>query len=193
MEARTIAAEELVNAERFTDGTPVYRVDAHTVVKTGDCVRLVEAAAMKLVREKTAIPVPEVYNAYTDPNSGHAMIVMEFIEGDRLADVWSKFSTDQKQQIIEQLCDFSPQLHNLKESFIGSVDGTACEDPLFDEIIGGYGPYHDEAAFNDGIMKSLKDTSTGGWVNTVCDMVGALKDHEIVLTHGDISPRNILV
>jgi tRNA A-37 threonylcarbamoyl transferase component Bud32 len=36
-------------------------------------------------------------------------------------------------------------------------------------------------------------TSTGGWVNTVCDMVGALKDHEIVLTHGDISPRNILV
>jgi thiamine kinase-like enzyme len=39
----------------------------------------------------------------------------------------------------------------------------------------------------------LKDTTTGGCVDTVCDMVAALKDHEIILTHGDISPRNIIV
>jgi hypothetical protein len=134
---------------------PIYKIDAHTVVKTGDCVRLAEAAGIKSVREKTTIPVPELYNTYVNPSSGQAVIVIEFIKGDRLVRVWDEFSTDQKQLVIEQLREFFCQLHGIKESFIASVDGTTCEDPLFDEILGGYGTYHDEAAFNDGIKKSL--------------------------------------
>jgi hypothetical protein len=54
-------------------------------------------------------------------------------------------------------------------------------------------PYQDEASFNEAMIIGLKDTTTGGCVDTVCDMVAALKDHEIILTHGDISPRNIIV
>jgi hypothetical protein len=50
------------------------KVDANTVVKTGDSVRLAEAAAMKLVRERTTIPLPKVYNAYTDSTTGHVRI-----------------------------------------------------------------------------------------------------------------------
>lgn len=40
---------------------------------------------------------------------------------------------------------------------------------------------------------ALKNTLSSGWVNTVWDMMGTLKDHKIVMTHGDLSPRNILV
>jgi hypothetical protein len=87
MNARVITPEELASAEKFADFMPVYKVDANAVVKTGDCVRLAEAAAMNLVRAKTTIPVPEVYNTYTVPATGHVRIVMNFIEGDRLADV----------------------------------------------------------------------------------------------------------
>jgi tRNA A-37 threonylcarbamoyl transferase component Bud32 len=193
MSARIITPEELSSAERFGEFVPVYKVDANTVVKTGDSVRLAEAAAMELVRKKTAIPVPEIYNAYVDSSTGHVRIVMEFIEGDCLADVWANFNTDQKQQVLEQLRDCLSQLRVTKESFIGSVDGTACADQLFDEDIGAYGPYKDEATFNEGIITALKNTLTSGWVDTVCKMVGALNSHEIVLTHGDISPRNIIV
>ena len=163
MNARVITSEELASAGNFRDFMPAYKVDANTVVKTGDSVRLAEVAAMNLVREKTSIPVPEVYNAYTDPATGHVRIVMEFIEGDCLADVWDTFSTEQKQQVTEQLRDFLSQLHDIRESFVGSVDGTACADPLFDEDIGAYGPYKDEASFNEGIITALKNTMTNGW------------------------------
>jgi thiamine kinase-like enzyme len=81
----------------------------------------------------------------------------------------------------------------VKGSFTGSVDGTACADPLFDEHLCAYGPYNDEASLDEGMITALKDTTTGEWVTTVCDMVAALKDHEILLTHGDMAPRNIMV
>ena len=64
-------------------------------------MRFAEAEAMRLVREKTTIPVPKIYNAYTDSDSGHVRIVMEFIEGDCLADVWGKLDDSQKEEVIE--------------------------------------------------------------------------------------------
>jgi hypothetical protein len=118
MNASVITPEELASAEKFEDFMPVYKVDANTVVKTGDCVRLAEAAALNLVRAKTTISVPEVYNAYTDPATGHVRIVMRFIEGDRVADVWDKFSAEQKQQVTEHLRDFLSQLRHIKGSLM---------------------------------------------------------------------------
>jgi aminoglycoside phosphotransferase (APT) family kinase protein len=178
---------------RFGDFVPVYKVDATTVVKTGDSVRLAEAEAMRLVREKTTIPVPEIYNSYIDPATKHACIVMEFIQGECLSAVWDQYDDQQKEHIVKHLHDIFAQLRNIKGTFIGSVDESACEDPLFEEDIGAYGPYNDEASFNQGIVTALKNTLESGWVDTVCDMVGALTGHEFILTHGDISPRNILV
>ncbi|KAF1996124.1 phosphotransferase enzyme family protein-like protein [Amniculicola lignicola CBS 123094] len=193
MEERIITAEQLAQAQRFGDFVPVYKVDASTIVKTGDSVRLAEAEAMKLVHQKTTIPVPKVYNAYIDTATGHARIVMEFVQGDVLADVWDKFNGDQKQEVLAQLRGFLSQLREMKGSLIGSVDGTACEDQLFSDEPGAYGPYQDEAAFNEGIVAALKNTQTSGWVDTVSNMVLALKGHEIVMTHGDLCPRNVLV
>lgn len=193
MAGRIISPEELATASRFGEFVPVYKIDANTVVKTGDSVRLAEAETMKLVRAKTTIPVPEIYNAYTDSSTGNVCIVMEFVKGDCLVDVWDRYNAAQKQEVIEQLRDMFSQLRTLKGSFIGSIDGTACEDPLFEDDLGAYGPYDSEDDFNNGIVTALKSSLTGGWVETICDMVDTLKDHETVLTHGDFSPRNILV
>jgi hypothetical protein len=107
MHARIITPEKMASAEKFGGFMPVYKVDANTVVKTGDCVRLAEAAAMNLVCAKTTVLVPEVYNAYTNPATGYARIVMEFIEGDRLEDVWSRFSTEQNNKSRNNFADFS--------------------------------------------------------------------------------------
>ncbi|KAF2678982.1 kinase-like protein [Lentithecium fluviatile CBS 122367] len=177
MEGRIISSEELLRAERFADFTPVFKVDAHTVVKTGDSVRLAEAAAMRLVRDLTTIPVPQVFNAYKDDDSGHIRIVMEFIEGDVLNDVWDEFSLDQKMDIIQQLRRFFSQLRHIKGAFIGA-----------------YGPYEDEHAFNQGIATALQRSQHGAWVNMVSDMVlKSLHGHEVVMTHGGFCPRNIIV
>jgi aminoglycoside phosphotransferase (APT) family kinase protein len=100
MEKRVITAADLTKAERFGKFCPVFKIDATTAVKTGDCVRLAEANSMKFVREHTTIPVPKVYNVYKDQDTGHVRIVMEFIEGNRLEDMWDKFDVSQKKIVV---------------------------------------------------------------------------------------------
>ena len=193
MGERIITQKELDNATRFKDFAPVYRVDAETVVKTSKYTRLAEAAAMRLASEKTTIPVPEVLNAYTDPATSHVRTVMEFVEGECLEDVWEKLNVGEQQSVIDQLGDFVAQMRRLKGSLIASVDGSACEDQIFEDEPGGYGPYETEDAFNKGIVKAIKNCSDSAWANTICDKVLALKSHDVVFSHGDLMPWNILV
>jgi len=194
MEERVVTAYELAKAKRFGKFCPVFKIDATTIVKTGDSVRLTEAETMRFVREHTTVPVPKVYNAYKDEETGHVRIVMEFIEGDRLEDMWDKFDISEKKAITEQLHDYFFQLRKIKGPFVGCIDGTACEDQLFTDELGGYGPYGNEWEFNQGIVTALKRSQQGPWVDMVCGMIlSSLKNHEIVLTHGDFAPRNILV
>jgi len=68
----------------MADFCPVFKVDETTVVKSGDSVRFAEAAALRLV--------PEVHNVYREEASGHVRIVMKFIEGDVLNEVWEQFN-----------------------------------------------------------------------------------------------------
>lgn len=191
MKERVISAAELAKAERLGQLCAVYKVDATTIVKSSDSVRLSEAATMKFVQAHTTIPVPEVYNAYRDPETGHTRIIMQLVEGDCLEDVWDKFDESQKQSIIDQLRGFFTQMRNIKGPFVGCIDGTACEDNIFTDL--SYGPYENEDQFNEGIVRALKGCRQGSWVDLVCEMVRTFKDHEIVFTHGDFAPRNILV
>lgn len=198
-------ATVLANVPRLTPETAphIYKLESKTVIKVGNRHRISEAAAMRFVRSKTNIPVPEVYDAYLDQEDPEkALLVMEHIEGDVLRDVWDDMCSSQKEEVVLQLKGFLDELRSIKGDFIGSVDGAACEDPLFDqdpEVI--YGPYNTEAAFNDGIIRTMKSTVPGSrepssqeaFVEMVADMVRAMPGHDIVLTHGDIAPRNILV
>jgi hypothetical protein len=56
-----------------------------------------------------------------------------------------------------------------------------------------YGPYSNEVAFNDGIVDLIKAMSQNVFIEMVADMVRAMPEHEIVLTHSDIALRNIIV
>lgn len=87
MANRIVTAADLKNAVRVGELLPVYYLDDTTVVKAGDVVRMAEAEAMRFVREKTSVTVPEVFNAYVDNNNGQGYIIMERVKGDCLRDV----------------------------------------------------------------------------------------------------------
>ncbi|RYP79237.1 hypothetical protein DL769_003060 [Monosporascus sp. CRB-8-3] len=191
---RLVSQEELEKAKRFGPFVPVYHIDPKTIVKSGESVRMSEAETMKFVRDRTSIPVPQVYNAYTDEESGHVRIVMEFIEGNNLDEVWDTYTDTGKESVISQLRGYMDELRQIKGSYIGSVDGSWCNDHYFDNGRGEYGPFASEAEFNSGITRALRKSKPYDWVEFYCDiweevMVG----HEIVLTHNDLDPRNILV
>ncbi|KAI1163059.1 kinase-like protein [Nemania serpens] len=191
---RTISQEDLANAQRFGEFTPVYKVDSTTVVKSSKRVRLAEAEAMRFVRNNTSIPVPEVYNAYEDEESGHTRIIMEFIEGAELEEVWDTYSAAEKESVVAQLQGYMEELRQFKGTFIGAIDGSWCDDHFFDDDRGGYGPFKNEDEFNAGIVKALKQGKSRIHVDVTCDIFQeCMKGHEIVLTHNDFAPRNILV
>lgn len=194
---RHIQLSELSDANRLVpeNFVNVYRVDDQTVVKLCHPLRLAEAHAMRLVREKTSVPVPKVYDAYIDNSTSKSrgVIVMEYVKGDVLADVWDTLSREQRSSIIAQLHHFMNQLRSIKSDFIGSVDNTSCDDPIFSVDFGGFGPYKTEQEFNEGIIRALKLSNDGTWSRHVARLVNSMSSHEIVLTHADFSPRNILV
>lgn len=99
--ARRIDKSELTESNRLVPDSLVnlYRVDEKTVVKLCDPSRLAEAEARRFVRTRMSIPVPEVYNAYTDESLNRGVIVMEYIEGDVLRDVWEDMDDERRQKI----------------------------------------------------------------------------------------------
>ncbi|KND89253.1 hypothetical protein TOPH_06173 [Tolypocladium ophioglossoides CBS 100239] len=115
-------------AERFGTFVPVYKVDLKTIVKTGSSVRKSEAETMRFIRDRTTIPVPEVYNAYTDQQTGKGWIVMEFVPGDNLDKVWDNYTNTEKESVISHLRRYMDELRCIKGAFIGSVDGSPCND-----------------------------------------------------------------
>jgi tRNA A-37 threonylcarbamoyl transferase component Bud32 len=191
---RIIAKHELESADRLAPETApnIYKIE-NIVIKTGDATRLAEALTMRAVREKTTIPVPKIYNAYLDNETGHGTIIMDYVEGEELRYVWDKLKPEERSSIIEQLRGYMEQLRSIEGSFIGSIDNTYCEDQLFTDDLGSYGPYEDENSFHEGIIKALRSSQEGPYTEMVADFIRALPQHRIVLTHSDFAPRNILV
>jgi tRNA A-37 threonylcarbamoyl transferase component Bud32 len=80
---------------------------------------MAEAAALRFARENTAVPVPEVHDAYMRqdrPDCG--AILMKYIEGDALHDVWGNLEDTQNESIITQLMGYMEQLRAIKGDFI---------------------------------------------------------------------------
>jgi aminoglycoside phosphotransferase (APT) family kinase protein len=193
--ARIITKEEVAQStelQRFSCARLLS--DGRTVVKTGSTIRMAEADTMRLVRQKTSIPVPEVYNTYIDAQSGHVCIVMEFVQGERLDHAWPKLSEEDKNSIVIQLAGFFKQLRQIKGSFIGAVDGSPLDEQLFPDIEGVYGPFKTEDAFNRALIDAWrKEYPDDVFIRILCKMQLDIKDHDFVLTHNDIAVRNILV
>lgn len=149
---------------------------------------------MRFVRSKTSIPVPKVIDAFIQEESKHVYIVMEYIDGRPLNEVWDTYSNMQKEHVVSQLKRSMKELRQIKGTVIGSVDGTYCADQFFDgEDKASYGPFKSESAFNDGLVRALEARGKNTWTELVVRFIRAIPKHSIVFTHNDLAPRNILV
>lgn len=153
-----------------------------------------EAELMKFVRANTSIPVPEVHNAYRDEKTGHIVVVIDFVEEQTLEESWDNYTEEEQQHVISQLRDYMTQLRQFKGTFIGCIDGTACHDQYFYDLPEASGPFKTEDEFNQGIVAVMKNITSGSFVDWRCDVWrSVMRHHEIVLTYGDLDPRNIIV
>ncbi|KAI1329957.1 kinase-like domain-containing protein [Xylariaceae sp. FL0255] len=151
---------------------------------------------MKFVRDNTSIPGPEIYNAYKDEESGHTRIIMEIIEGIELEEAWETYSATEKESVITQLKGYMEELRQFKENFVNTIDGSWCDNHFLMTSGGPTGRSKMKADFNAGIVKALEQGKAQVHVDVevTCDIfLETMKGHDIVLTHNDFAPRNILV
>lgn len=159
-----------------------------TVLKSGPRVRMGEAEALKLAHS-LGLPVPAVHQVRTVTEE-HVEISMDFVQGDVLEAVWPSMTEAEKLQIAQQLGQMISLLRSASQSqfHIGSCGGPAFDCRRRLEYSGG--PFDIESDFNHFLLDLYKATP-----NAIRKALrdSLRTDHRITFTHGDLSPRNIIV
>ncbi|KZT23724.1 hypothetical protein NEOLEDRAFT_1179937 [Neolentinus lepideus HHB14362 ss-1] len=128
-----------------------------------------EVAVIKYVREHTKIPVPDVlfYDEDKDGSVGAEWMVMEYIEGNRLIDVWRDMSPDQRTAAALSIADVYHELLGLRFDKIGSLyDGDKVGPMTF--------------------LPSNNRYDIGPPVHTKCGPFSSIREWLIALASGDL-------
>ncbi|CAG8754136.1 9762_t:CDS:1 [Racocetra fulgida] len=82
-----------------------------------------EVAVMEYIRLNSNIPVPKVYywNSSVNNPVGAKYILMEYLPGIRLCDIWSDLSMEKKKMFLLKIIDIQLELKKLSFSKIGSI------------------------------------------------------------------------
>ncbi len=176
----------------------VYRLNASTIAKTGDGVNMSEAATLRYVRQHTSIPVPEVFESYIHPETGYSCIIMKYIEKKTLNEVWSAYSDEKKERVIEQLKRYVEQLRSIEAQNIGTMNDERVQNQFFDDDdepemmrpFDGVNAFHERLIM---ILESKEKDSKKKIMEHFSSEVSKGKGYRILLTHNDIVARNIMV
>lgn len=198
-----ITQEDLDSEEGDPEGTvelyryerrSVKRLPDGTVIKYTPSIRAGEAAAMTLAAD-SGLPVPKVYSFYeNDPQSARYLgwIKMDFVDGVPLEDVWEGLAEAERLSICHQLRDILIKMRTIEPPVPGTISSCDMNKILDRRAIFHYdgGPFSTEAEFNDFVFNFVGHPPPA----LVRVMRSRFRtDNLIVLTHCDLSPRNIMV
>ncbi|KAL8392187.1 hypothetical protein RB595_002394 [Gaeumannomyces hyphopodioides] len=188
----------------------VYLVDRTRVLKTGPDVTPQEAGTLRYLYENTGVPVPEVLDFGTDPETGHHYILMERVDGEPLDLVWDILDDETKAKVVAQIRTIFLDLRSIKDPEIcGFVPET---DPLGRPLPGRYakagvtdnffarpqGPFNSEGGLLHALAAhlQLRGGPASCWLDrVVLPLLFSMPAHPplMVLTHGELNAKNILV
>ncbi|KAF8066990.1 kinase-like domain-containing protein [Lyophyllum atratum] len=160
------------------------------VVKSGSRASIREAMAMMYIQQRTSIPVPKVHMCFQ--HNDHTYIVMDRIKGQPLEVCLSSMTEQQLRSVATQLAGFVRELGTLESDtrrLMGSWPSGPYDNLLFDPP-----PLHefrDLEAFHSYWIWRLGSQMTLSEVPSALCEVG--RQCNVVLAHGDLNDRNIMV
>ncbi|RDB23488.1 hypothetical protein Hypma_008959 [Hypsizygus marmoreus] len=171
-------------------GFGIFRVGPNSMVKVVS--NPAEVSNMIYIAEHTTVPVPHVQDYFT--RNGRSFLVMDFIDAPSLAVVWCRLSPPEKSSVLLQLHGYLTQLRNLSPphpGYVGAAGGLPCRDVrLAGEPLGPFTSVQDfHERLGHGYMRTSDEQKDYRSIFEAC----AERSYETVFTHGDITPRNILV
>ncbi|KAM4065489.1 phosphotransferase enzyme family protein [Hirsutella rhossiliensis] len=171
------------------------------VVKYGPAVFENEGHALLRVESYPDIPSPRLYAMYREEENLY--IIMEFVQGQRLSDVWPCLSEDQKVHIAGQLRRAQESLRSIPSpGYYGGVFGGPLPHRYFfsadhnPRITGPF--YAEEDLCHALVLRSRENWNTWGRRSWMTDFFArhlsrALSGHRSVFTHSDFQRKNILI
>jgi hypothetical protein len=173
----------------------VLRIAENKVLKLGSDLSPGEANMMRFVNDHIpAVPCPFVYSIheYQDRAAPTIGIMMAHAPGRTLEGIWKTASEADKTAYIAQLRDIILRLRQHTAPFIGRAGHQPCIDPGgFGDVQYDMGPFDDEKLFNQYRLDQLRHKRG----DAVAERAAGLQKsgHKFVLTHGDLSDRNVMV
>ncbi|KXJ89833.1 kinase-like domain-containing protein [Microdochium bolleyi] len=165
-------------------------------IKVKPSVGLAEANAMLLVAQHTSLPVPKVYCAFVHKEV--TFLVMSRLRGTIAQYRWVYRSEESKAKILAQLDQMVIELRSVPvpdQATVSSVGG----GPFYDcRLPSGllWGPFDTIREFHKALAGGIDfDIDYAGMPDDVHELFEFYRrsDHQLVLTHGDLSSLNILV
>ncbi|KAL4808575.1 kinase-like domain-containing protein [Aspergillus unguis] len=174
-------------------GTTVVRLSETLIMKGGGSVMTSEAEMLRLIASKTSIRAPRVYRSFqvnddTQYFGACGYIVMDFIPGQPLDECWNGLPSETQGDITVQVAEMIQQMQSVELSQPGPIGGGPCRGFFFTDYSAG--PFMNcaemEAWFNDklDICKSVRQARKD---------IPPFRFTKFVLTHQDISPRNLIL
>ncbi|KAK3938006.1 kinase-like domain-containing protein [Diplogelasinospora grovesii] len=148
------------------------------------------------------VPVPEVYGWTHD--DGQVFIYMELVQGATLEQRWEYLDRAERVEICEQLRVMILELRKLRHApgkfFLGHINREPLGDIVFtNQNRPPAGPFHSVAQFHDWISIVIKTGVRHHWTGMELDQIpdpyrnGMPDEAEVVFTHADLHPSNIIV
>src|SRR5436305_6484915 len=157
----------------------IIRLGEKRILKKG--FQCTEYEALRLVNEKTSVPVPRVLGVY---NTREGVLVdLEVVPGRTVEAVWNGLSQAQKNKHASDLGRFIDQLRKLpapKHEVIGSTSMGANHDPRFGKA--RIGPFYTINYFHDFIRRGHPIEDFAEDELKECHS----KQYEIKFTHADL-------
>ncbi|KAI9743058.1 MAG: hypothetical protein M1818_003353 [Claussenomyces sp. TS43310] len=183
---------------RLCDGAPsVARVTSSAVVKWSRHIHLSEVRNMRYLAEHTKIPLPHDIDAWEaeDTTEGDEFnmcyILMEYINGKVLIDVWDELDETAQHGIQSQVYEYILQLQHLDVETPSPIGGGISEGALFTRY--GAGPFESsddlEAWYNDRLLVC----HDYGHATHLSPGAFSGKFKKLVMCHLDLNQRNALV
>ena len=195
---RTIVAlnERIKNGDILWNlgSTTVLGLDSSVAVKVGRSIDIAHISTLQYIQKHAPeVPTPDILGILkTDQNT---YFFMSRIPGISLDVLWPKLRQLQKTSIQRQLNSIFGALRSIVrpqgsgDAVLGGGSPLVCKDARRSERV-AHEPIKNGSDFND-FLCSEPGRSKTPWIQMIRSFMR--EDHSIVMTHGDLHPRNIMV
>lgn len=175
----------------------VVRVGKAFAVKFGGTTSPTEAANLEFLSRQSKIPVPKFYASFSDPQADNYFIVMQYIEGTTLEQALPTLTPQKKLDIVVQIRNILLDLRSLESpGYLGSVKRLPYQDGVFYDPETSppiSGPFFSEEEFYANIIRRFERSEPASFVRLIRGLSEKMPRHDIVFTHGDLQPKNIML